>query len=68
MGWQDDADRATRRTLEGTTKHVISHGPKLRNLLAKAIHQLVIYQLGVHANTDLVMFCVVNRDFIHHRG
>ncbi|KAH6829262.1 hypothetical protein C2S53_011355 [Perilla frutescens var. hirtella] len=34
--------------LESAAKHVVSERPDLRELFAKAIHQLVIYQVGVH--------------------
>lgn len=34
--------------LEGTAKRLVSERPELRELFAKAIHQLVIYQVGIH--------------------
>ncbi|XP_047949128.1 uncharacterized protein LOC125194958 [Salvia hispanica] len=35
------------RALEGAAKNVVSLRPELKELFAKAIHQLVIYQVGV---------------------
>lgn len=34
--------------LEGAAKHAASERPDLRELFAKALHQLVIYQVGIH--------------------
>lgn len=40
------------RTLEGAAKSVVSLRPELKELFAKAIHQLVIYQVGVVPNAE----------------
>lgn len=39
--------------LERAAKHVVSQHPELRELFAKAIHQLTIYQAGVHGHAHV---------------
>ncbi|KAK6153268.1 hypothetical protein DH2020_012907 [Rehmannia glutinosa] len=36
--------------LEGAARHAVMHNPDLRELFAKAIHQLTIYQAGLHTH------------------
>lgn len=35
-------------TLEGSARHVVAQHPELRDLFARAIHHLILYQAGVH--------------------
>ncbi|XP_011101290.2 uncharacterized protein LOC105179378 [Sesamum indicum] len=39
--------------LEGAARHVVTHHPDLRELFAKAIHQLTIYQAGIHTHGEV---------------
>lgn len=39
--------------LERAAKHVVSQHPESRELFAKAIHQLTIYQVGVHGHRQV---------------
>ncbi|KAK4402445.1 hypothetical protein Sango_0985200 [Sesamum angolense] len=39
--------------LEGAARHVVTQHPDLRELFAKAIHQLTIYQAGIHTHGEV---------------